>query len=105
MRSDVFSVMLDPAVLFFLLGVLAAAVRSNLEMPAQISKFISLYLLMAIGIKGGVALSVSGIHRSGSISGQPRGGTRWPYGCGSRDHGGTGCDHGCVTGRYDALFR
>jgi hypothetical protein len=61
MRSDVYSVLLDPAVLFFLLGVLAAAVRSNLEMPAQISKFISLYLLMAIGIKGGVALSVSGI--------------------------------------------
>ena len=61
MRSDVFSVLMDPAVLFFLLGLIAAAVRSNLEMPAQISKFISLYLLMSIGIKGGVALSVSGI--------------------------------------------
>ncbi|NBS76704.1 MAG: sodium-dependent bicarbonate transport family permease [Betaproteobacteria bacterium] len=61
MRSDVFSVLMDPAVLFFLLGLMAAAVRSNLEMPAQISKFISLYLLMSIGIKGGVALSVSGI--------------------------------------------
>ena len=61
MSSDVHSVLLDPAVLFFLLGLIAAAVRSNLEMPAQISKFISLYLLMAIGIKGGVALSVSGL--------------------------------------------
>lgn len=36
--------------------------RSNLEIPAPIAKFLSLYLLMAIGIKGGVALSVSGIH-------------------------------------------
>ena len=61
MSSDIYSVLLDPAVLFFLLGLFAAAVRSNLEMPAQISKFISLYLLMAIGIKGGVALSVSGL--------------------------------------------
>jgi len=61
MSSDVFSTLLDPAVLFFMLGLAAAFVRSNLEMPAQISKFISLYLLMAIGIKGGVALSVSGI--------------------------------------------
>lgn len=61
MSSDVFSTLLDPAVLFFILGLLAATVRSNLEMPAQISKFISLYLLMALGIKGGVALSVSGI--------------------------------------------
>lgn len=61
MSSDVFSTLLDPAVLFFLLGLVAATVRSNLEMPAQISKFISLYLLMALGIKGGVALSESGI--------------------------------------------
>ena len=61
MSPDVFSTLLDPVVLFFLLGLFAAFVRSNLEMPAQISKFISLYLLMAIGIKGGVALSVSGI--------------------------------------------
>ena len=61
MSSDAFSTLLDPAVLFFILGLAAATIRSNLEMPAQISKFISLYLLMAIGIKGGVALSVSGI--------------------------------------------
>lgn len=61
MSSDVFATLLDPAVLFFMLGLAAAFIRSNLEIPAQISKFISLYLLMAIGIKGGVALSVSGI--------------------------------------------
>lgn len=61
MTNDVFSTLLDPAVLFFMLGLVASFIRSNLEIPAQISKFISLYLLMAIGIKGGVALSVSGI--------------------------------------------
>jgi len=60
-NTNVFLTLLDPVVLFFVLGLTAAFVRSNLEMPAQISKFISLYLLMAIGIKGGVALSVSGI--------------------------------------------
>lgn len=54
--------LLDPAILFFFLGIFAALVRSNLEIPAPIAKFLSLYLLMAIGIKGGAALSVSGIH-------------------------------------------
>ncbi len=54
--------LLDPAILFFFLGMFASLVRSNLEIPAPIGKFLSLYLLMAIGIKGGVALSVSGIH-------------------------------------------
>lgn len=57
-----FTTLLDPAILFFFLGIFAALVRSNLEIPAPIAKFLSLYLLMAIGIKGGVALSVSGIH-------------------------------------------
>jgi uncharacterized protein len=61
MGNDVFSTLLDPAVLFFMLGLAAAYMRSNLEIPAPISKFISLYLLMAIGVKGGVALSVSGM--------------------------------------------
>lgn len=57
-----FTTLLDPAILFFFLGIFAALVRSNLEIPAPIAKFLSLYLLVAIGIKGGVALSVSGIH-------------------------------------------
>lgn len=49
--------LLDPAVLFFALGVFAGLVRSNLEMPAAISKFLSIYLLMALGLKGGFALT------------------------------------------------
>ena len=52
--------LLDPAILFFVFGIFAGTVRSNLEIPQQISKFLSLYLLMALGIKGGVALSKTG---------------------------------------------
>lgn len=50
---------LSPPVLFFFLGGLAVMVRSDLGIPSQISKFLSLYLLFAIGFKGGAAL-VSG---------------------------------------------
>jgi hypothetical protein len=52
--------LIDPAILFFFFGLFAAGIRSNLEIPAQIAKFFSLYLLVAIGFKGGVALSASG---------------------------------------------
>jgi uncharacterized protein len=56
--------LLDPAILFFVFGVLAGFVKSNLEIPSAISKFLSLYLLMALGLKGGFALSQSGITAS-----------------------------------------
>lgn len=52
---------LDPAILFFVFGVLAGSVKSNLEIPPQISRFLSLYLLMALGLKGGFALAHSGL--------------------------------------------
>jgi len=52
--------LLDPAILFFVFGVLAGALRSNLEIPPAIAKFLSLYLLMALGLKGGFALAKSG---------------------------------------------
>ena len=53
--------MLDPAILFFLFGALAGTVKSNLEIPPAISRFLSLYLLMALGLKGGFALANSGL--------------------------------------------
>ena len=53
--------MLDPAILFFVFGVLAGTVKSNLEIPPAISRFLSLYLLMALGLKGGFALAHSGL--------------------------------------------
>lgn len=52
---------LDPAILFFVFGLVAGTVRSNLEIPPQVARFLSLYLLMALGLKGGFALHHSGL--------------------------------------------
>jgi hypothetical protein len=52
---------LDPAILFFVFGILAGSLKSNLEIPPQISRFLSLYLLMALGLKGGFSLAQSGL--------------------------------------------
>lgn len=52
---------LDPAILFFVFGLVAGRLKSNLEIPPQISRFLSLYLLMALGLKGGFALAESGL--------------------------------------------
>lgn len=49
----------NPALLFFLLGILAVKLKSDLEIPANSSKFISLYLLFSIGFKGGQELAHS----------------------------------------------
>jgi hypothetical protein len=59
---------LDPAILFFVFGLLAGALKSNLEIPPQIARFLSLYLLMALGLKGGFALYQSGLTADVSIS-------------------------------------
>ncbi len=48
---------LDPTILFFCLGVIAVWVNSNIEIPPQITKFLSYYLLMSIGFKGGISLA------------------------------------------------
>ncbi len=47
----------NPALLFFVLGILAVYLKSDLEIPPNSSKFISLYLLFSIGFKGGQELS------------------------------------------------
>jgi len=49
----------NPALLFFLLGIIAVRLKSDLEIPANSSKFISLYLLFSIGFKGGQELAHS----------------------------------------------
>lgn len=51
----------SPVVLFFVLGLIAAFARSDLAIPEAIAKAMSLYLMAAIGIKGGVAVAKSGI--------------------------------------------
>ncbi|NDC80890.1 MAG: sodium-dependent bicarbonate transport family permease [Verrucomicrobia bacterium] len=55
------SALIDPSILFFLLGIGAGLVRSNLLIPNQMARFLALYLLMSIGLKGGFALSKSGL--------------------------------------------
>ena len=52
----------NPVLLFFGLGTLAALVKSDLQIPDSISKFISLYLLFSIGFKGGQELAHSGFN-------------------------------------------
>jgi hypothetical protein len=47
----------NPALLFFVLGIVSVYLKSDLEIPPNSSKFISLYLLFAIGFKGGQELS------------------------------------------------
>ncbi|WHQ85191.1 sodium-dependent bicarbonate transport family permease [Tritonibacter mobilis] len=50
-----------PTILFFVLGLIAAAVRSDLSIPEGAAKFMSLYLLLAIGFKGGHSLAQHGL--------------------------------------------
>lgn len=52
--------LLAPPILFFLLGLAAVWLRSDLELPAPLPKALSLFLLFAIGFKGGVALHAGG---------------------------------------------
>lgn len=58
----------NPTLLFFILGIIAFHVKSDLEVPASTSKFISLYLLFSIGFKGGVELHHSGISQEVILS-------------------------------------
>jgi uncharacterized protein len=49
----------NPALLFFVLGILAVRLKSDLSIPSNSAKFISLYLLFSIGFKGGQELAHS----------------------------------------------
>jgi uncharacterized protein len=53
--------MLDVVVLFFLLGLLARLLKSDLALPGALYETLSIYLLLAIGLKGGVELSKQSI--------------------------------------------
>lgn len=57
--SLLFENLTNPALLFFVLGIIAVYVKSDLEIPENTSKFISLYLLFSIGFKGGQELAHS----------------------------------------------
>jgi hypothetical protein len=49
----------NPALLFFFLGIFASQIKSDLEIPENSAKFISLYLMFSIGFKGGQELAHS----------------------------------------------
>ena len=53
--------LLAPAILFFVLGLIAAFAKSDLSIPEGAAKVMSIYLLLAIGFKGGAAVGESGI--------------------------------------------
>jgi uncharacterized protein len=50
----------SPVVLFFILGMAAAFARSDLNIPEAVAKGLSIYLMIAIGLKGGVEVSKTG---------------------------------------------
>ncbi|MEB3206826.1 MAG: sodium-dependent bicarbonate transport family permease [Vampirovibrionales bacterium] len=58
--APLFDNILHPPVMFFLLGIAAVICKSDLEIPPQIAKYLSIYLLFDIGIKGGQELFHSG---------------------------------------------
>ena len=66
--SLVASNLLNPPVLAFFMGMLAVFLKSDLEIPAPIPKLFSLYLLFAIGFKGGVELAKSGINQQVALT-------------------------------------
>jgi hypothetical protein len=55
------STLLSPIVLFFVLGLVAALARSEMSVPESFAKGIAIYLMMAIGLKGGFAMAESGL--------------------------------------------
>jgi hypothetical protein len=59
MSSAFFANLTSPPLLFFFLGAFATFARSDLDIPNPVARAISIYLLLAIGFKGGVALSTS----------------------------------------------
>ncbi len=52
--------LLTPIILFFLFGIIAARIKSDLRIPAAISEFLPIYLLAAIGIHGGIEMRSTG---------------------------------------------
>jgi hypothetical protein len=64
---DALSTILNPGVLFFILGFAATLAKSNLHIPDSVVKFISLYLMLSIGFKGGISLYHSTLFGDGIL--------------------------------------
>jgi uncharacterized protein len=67
--SDIIGTLTSPVILFFVLGALASFARSDLSIPESVSKGMSLYLMAAIGLKGGVEVSAAGLDPQMLITG------------------------------------
>jgi hypothetical protein len=67
--SDILSTLASPVILFFVLGALASFARSDLSIPESVSKGMSLYLMAAIGIKGGVEVANAGFNTQMLVTG------------------------------------
>lgn len=50
----------SPVILFFVLGFIAALIKSDLSIPEAFAKAMSIYLMAAIGLKGGIEVADSG---------------------------------------------
>jgi hypothetical protein len=64
----------EPVILFFVLGLLAGVVRSDLKIPGVLYESLSIFLLLAIGLKGGIELAAT---RSPALP-APRSSWGWP---------------------------
>jgi hypothetical protein len=60
LMEAVIATLASPVILFFVLGLAAALARSDLSVPEAVAKGLSIYLMIAIGLKGGIAVSKSG---------------------------------------------
>ncbi|QIV95250.1 sodium-dependent bicarbonate transport family permease [Allofrancisella frigidaquae] len=61
------SSLITPPILFFFLGFIAAIFKSNIHIPNDIKKFLSIYLLISIGYKGGFQIYHNGIDTNGIL--------------------------------------
>ena len=59
--DTILATLASPVILFFVLGLAAALARSDLSVPEAVAKGLSIYLMIAIGLKGGIAVSKSGL--------------------------------------------
>jgi hypothetical protein len=55
--------LLDPVILFFVVGLIAGILKTDLKLPEPIYEILSIYLLIAIGLKGGIQLSESQLEK------------------------------------------
>ena len=62
------SALLSPMILFFILGGFAGLVRSDLNVPDAMGKAMSIYLMAAIGLKGGISVAEAGLSSQFAIA-------------------------------------